>query len=101
MIDAFAYPKKAGGFHEVLKCLKNGWKELDEKVFLKYLLKFNNVSLNAKIGYILEELNLKNIKVSLPSAYVRLNNEKPMNKTKNKKWRIIINDDVKKEEEIL
>ncbi len=96
VIDSLAYPEKAGGFHEAVKCLKNAWNELNSKAFMDYLIRFNNAALNARVGYILEELNLKNIKVPLPNAYVKLNNEKPANKLKNKKWHIIINDSVKK-----
>lgn len=94
IIDSLAYPEKAGGFHEVIKCLKNAWKELNKKAFLDYLSKFNNHILNARVGYILEELNLEHIKVALPTAYVKLNKEKPVTKVKNKKWRIIVNEEV-------
>jgi len=97
IIDSLAYPEKAGGFHEVIKCLKNAWDKLNKKTFLDYLLKFNNSALNAKVGYVLEELNLKSIKVPLPNTYVKLNNEKPINQLKNKKWHIIINDNMEEE----
>ncbi len=94
MIDSLAYPEKAGGFHEVIKCLKNAWEELNKKAFLDYLSKFNNHILNARIGYILEKLNLEHIKVALPTTYVKLNKEKPVTEVKDKKWRIIINEEV-------
>jgi len=94
IIDSLAYPEKAGGFPEVIKCLKNAWSELNKNILLEYLLKFNNTSLNARVGYILEELNLKHIKLPLPNTYIKLNNEKHISKLKNKKWRIIINEEV-------
>ncbi|MBU1202333.1 MAG: hypothetical protein KJ583_05735 [Nanoarchaeota archaeon] len=102
IIDSLAYPKNAGGLQEAVKCLKNAWKELDKQLFIKYLVRFNNKALNARTGYILEKLNLKNIKVQLPSTYVKLNNEKQSSKTaserekkqRNKKWRIIINEEI-------
>ena len=65
---------------------------------MDYLTRFDNKSLNSRMGYILEELSIKNIKVPLPNTYIRLNNEKPKNNIKNKRWRIIINDDIKEEE---
>lgn len=92
IIDSLAYPEKAGGFHEVIKCLKNSWKELNKNIFLEYLVKFNNSILNARVGYILEELGLKDVKLELPTSYVKLNREKPVTSVKNKKWRIIINE---------
>jgi len=95
IIDALAYPEKAGGFEEVIKCLKNSWKELDKRTLLSYLKKFNNPTLNARVGYILERAGLVAVKLSLPNAYVKLNKEKPLNKSKNKKWRIIVNDEIK------
>lgn len=95
IIDSLAYPEKAGGFHEVVKCLKNSWNELNKKIFLNYLHKFNNVVLNARIGYILEELKLKQIKAALPNTYIKLNNEKPITRVRNKKWRVIVNDDLR------
>jgi len=35
--------------------------------------------------------------VPLPNTYVKLNNEKPVNQLKNKKWHIIINDNMEEE----
>ena len=74
IIDSLAYPEKAGGFDETLKCLKNAWNELNKEVFVSYLIRFNNAALNARVGYILDELNLRDIKVPLPNTYIKLNN---------------------------
>lgn len=107
IIDSLAYPEKAGGFKEVIKCLKNSWNELDKKTFIDYLFKFKSTTLNSRVGYILEELNLKSIKTQLPSTYIKLNTEKSIHKKnvenflyknkRNKKWHIIINDNLKTE----
>lgn len=92
LIDSFAYPEKAGGLKEVIKCLKNA--KIDEKLFLKYLNQFNNKSLNARIGYIYELIYNKTLKLSLPNTYVKLNKNNTITKNRNKKWMIIINEEI-------
>lgn len=92
LIDSLAFPEKAGGIKEVAKCLSNAWPELNKKSFIQYLSRFDNNSLNARVGYILEELQLKNINMPLPNTYVKLNKRNPNNGIYNKKWRLIVND---------
>ncbi|MFW6025174.1 MAG: type IV toxin-antitoxin system AbiEi family antitoxin domain-containing protein [Candidatus Woesearchaeota archaeon] len=94
LIDSLAYPNKSGGFKEVVNFTKNSWKQINKKKFLSYLKKYNNKSLNARMGYILKKLNLAQIKIPLPTTYVKLNKDNKITNKKNKEWRIIINDDI-------
>jgi predicted transcriptional regulator of viral defense system len=98
ILDSLAHPEKAGGFHEATACLKNAWSGLNKQIFLNYLGKFGNITLNARLGYILEALKLKQIKVTLPNTYIKLNNEKPITQARNNKWRIIVNDNLNEAE---
>jgi predicted transcriptional regulator of viral defense system len=92
LIDSFAYPEKAGGLKEIIKCLKNA--KINEKLFLSYLNQFNNKSLNARIGYIYEMIYNKTLKLKLPSTYVKLNKNNTITNDRNKKWMIIINEEI-------
>jgi predicted transcriptional regulator of viral defense system len=92
LIDSFAYPEKAGGLKEVIKCLKNA--KLNQKLFLSYLKQVNNKSLNARIGYIYEVIYNKKLKLPLPTAYVKLNKNNSITKNRNKKWMIIVNEEI-------
>ena len=94
IIDSLAYPEKAGGLKEVIKCLKNAWPELNKKLFIRYLKNYNNKSLNARTGYILEQLRLKSIKVKIPETYILLDKNKSKKQKRSKKLRIIINNDI-------
>ena len=94
LIDSLTYPNKCGGFKEVVNFTKISWKQINKEKFISYLKKFNNKSLNARIGYILDNLNLAKIKVPMPSTYVKLNINNEITNNKNKDWRIIINDDI-------
>jgi predicted transcriptional regulator of viral defense system len=92
LIDSFAYPEKAGGLKEIIKCLKNA--KINEKLFLKYLKQFNNKSVNARIGYIYEQIYNKTLNLPLPTTYVKLNKNNIITKNRNKKWMIIINEEI-------
>ena len=94
LIDSFAYPEKAGGFNEVMDCLKKAWAEMDREKFQKYLRMYGNKALNARLGYLLEKLELEKLTLPLPTTYVKLNKEKDKAGKRIKKWRIVINDEI-------
>ncbi len=97
LLDILFKPEKSGGLDEVRKIIKNMWEEIDEKKLLSYLKRFNNRSIYNRLGYLLDELKLRNkFKTKLfkriTKGYVKLNPQKKTNKTYYKKWRIVIND---------
>ena len=97
IIDSLYKPEKVGGIDELNKCIKNIWKEINQKKLLEYLQKFDNKSLYARLGYLLEYLklpnNYKNIFLkNLPLSYTKLNPRKKERKNYNKKWMVLAND---------
>ena len=97
IIDLLYKPEKGGGMDEVRKCIQNMWSEVNERRLLAYIKKFNNKSLFARLGYLLDELRLKNnledaLQKNILLSYVKLNSQKKATQQINKKWRVIVND---------
>jgi len=96
-LDCLNKIESAGGIEEYKKCLKNAWDEINQKKLLSYLIKLNNRSLFSRLGYLLDELRLRNknekeFAKHLPIAFIKLH---PQNKTKknfNYKWMVDVND---------
>ena len=97
LVDCLYKPEKAGGMEELRKCIKNAWSEIEQKKLFYYLIKFNNKSLFARLGYLFDELGLQNnfkekFLKNLPSSYVKLNPGKPNKKNYSKTWMVDAND---------
>ena len=97
VVDMLFKPERTGGMDETRKCLRNMWRDIEEKKLLNYLKRFNNRSIYARLGYLSEELVLKNnikkeLQKNLPQSIVKLNPQKKKKKNTHKKWRIDIND---------
>ena len=106
LIDCAYKPEKAGGTDELRKCISNAWPQINIKKLRRYLQMFNNKSLFARLGYLIEELHLPNTEQAfflrrIPKGYTLLNpskknpNEQTIKKNNykyNHKWRIVIND---------
>lgn len=102
LIDSLYQLDKCGGLDEFIKCLKNSWKEINKRKFINYLIRFNNRSLVSRAGYLIEELKLKGIKLGRLEGYksqsfVKLNPKKKRTSQYHKKWKIIINQEIKEE----
>ena len=98
LVDSALHFENAGGFDEFIKCLKNAWNEINKELFVKYLLKTNNKSLNSRIGFIIEDRELslskkllKKLQLNCSKSFVKLNPSKNKSNKYNKNWRIIIN----------
>ncbi len=97
IIDILFKPEKSGGMDEVRKIIKNMWLEIDEKQLLLYLKKFKSKSIYNRLGYLLDELKLKNslqnkIITNITKGFIKLNQQKKQIKNYNKLWRIVVND---------
>lgn len=101
LIDCVYKPENAGGMDELKKCITNAWPQINIKKLKRYLQIFNNKSLFARLGYLLEELHLSNPEQNfflkhIPKGYTCLNANKKIiktdNNTYNHKWRMIVND---------
>jgi len=98
IVDSLFQLEKSGGLGEVAKCLKNSWGELNKPRFYRYLLKFKCKSLNSRVGFLLEELSLANGKriplKNRSKGFVKLNPRFKKTSTYNKKWKIIVNQEI-------
>lgn len=101
IIDSLSDFEKAGGLEEFAKCLKNSWKELDKKTLAEYLLRFGNKSMNSRLGFLMEKLNMradtqakKKILKNISEGFVRLDPSRAASGKYDKRWRININSDV-------
>ena len=105
LVDSIMHIEQIG-FLEVIKCLKKAWPSLNHKMFFEYLFRVNNKSINSRVGYLTEELNLpietiflKKLLKNSSKGFIKLNSMKPKTKLYNKKWKIIVNDN--SEEEVI
>ena len=98
IIDSLFLPRYAGGILEVTKCINAGWGEIDKNKLIDYALKINNLSLIKRLGYIIEESNLKiegnllkKLEQKLGEGFSKLDPQGSENGKLNKKWSLIIN----------
>lgn len=98
LVDSLYQLEKCGGFNEFVHCLKNAMGEINNRRFRNYLIRFGNKSMISRAGYVLEELGLRsgNLKKYRSKSYVKLDPKKEKTGGYNKKWRIIINQKVKR-----
>ncbi len=95
LVDALYQPEKCGGLKEVAKCLENVWREINQKKFIDYLLRFKDKSLNSRTGYLMETLNLgkapQRLLKNRSEGYVKLDASRPKTCRYDRRWRIIVN----------
>lgn len=94
IVDILYNPEKCGGIHEVRKCIKNAWKEVDKKKLLAYLKRFGNKALFVRLGYLLDEFHIRNdletiFLKNMPKGYTLFHKKEKGVGQYNHKWRII------------
>lgn len=97
IVDILHKPEKCGGMHEVRKCVKNAWGGVDKKKLLVYLKRFGNKALFARLGYLLDELHIRNsletiFLKNMPKGYTLLHKKEKGEARYTHKWRIIAYD---------
>jgi len=103
LIDSLFKLDKCGGLNEFAKCLKNAWKYLDKRVFVDYLIRFNNRSVISRAGYLIEYLGLEKIRQIerlqkyKSKCFVSLDTTREKTREYDKKWNVIVNKKVKLE----
>lgn len=103
LVDSLARPDLCGGIGEFAKCLKNAWPGIDKKKFAEYLIRFKNKSIVSRAGHLIERMGLdyKQIEVLLKSrspGFVRLDPGAKKTSIYDKKWNVIVNSDIGREE---
>jgi len=102
LVDSLAY-RPLRGIQEYAKCLTNAWTGLDKEKFTEYLLKFKNKSIVSRAGYLIEHMGLNYEQIGSllnprSPGFVRLDTEAKKSGPYDKKWNVIINVDVEREE---
>ena len=79
---------------ETREFIRQKKEQIDLTKLSKYLKQINSKVLNKRIGYLLEleGIELKNLKIN--NKYEKLNNKIKNKGTKNKKWKLIINEEL-------
>jgi predicted transcriptional regulator of viral defense system len=79
---------------ETLNFIKKNKKNIDVNLLKEYLDKINSLILNKRIGYLLEKqgINIKKLKIN--NKYEKLNRNLSFKGIKNKKWKLIINEEL-------
>lgn len=79
---------------DVVDFIKKYKKEINTDILNHYLSKISSSTLNKRIGYVLETqgITLKNLEIN--NKYEKLNINKTIKGIKNKKWKLIINEEI-------
>ncbi len=99
IIDLLFKPEQSGGTKEITNIITELWSKINQRLLLNQIKSFNNKSIAARLGYIIEKNNLperktliKKLQKFLPKSYIKLNPGRKRTNEYNKKWRIIVND---------
>lgn len=100
LLDSLLYPRYAGGLGEIAKSLREA--DLDPDRLVDYALRLDSKSLCARLGYLLDYVD-KPLDSSHESAllnrvgdsYPKLDVSKPRKGHIDKKWRVLVNVEVK------
>ena len=89
-IDSLDEPSYAGGMEEIFKCIVQARNRINIEHLLEYCRRFNNKSLNSRLGYLLEKTgtNVSYLKDFCSKSYIRLDSTRPWSKAWNAKWKI-------------
>jgi len=79
---------------ETIQFIKLKKENIDKNKIVKYLNKINSVILTKRVGYLLEHegIILENLKIN--KKYEKLNSNLSVKGSKNKKWKLIINEEL-------
>ena len=97
LVECLYKPEKVGGIDELRKILKNAWPKINQTILQRYVKQYHVKALFARLGFLLEDLNLKNdleksLLRGLPKGYTKLNPAKKAVAVYSQKWRVMIND---------
>lgn len=103
-VDSLSSLEKVGGIDEFSKCMINGWDEINQEKFVSFLLRFENKSMVSRAGFLIDKLGLgikkklmKKMAKNISKGFVKLDPQKNRAKKYDKKWRVIVNTEIKME----
>jgi len=91
IIDSLEKPQFCGGIEEAAKAIYFNLNELDIAKLVTYGKKMNNSCILKRLGYLLDKLYGKKIKVRLSKNYCLLDPQEKKKGNYNNKWKIIVN----------
>jgi predicted transcriptional regulator of viral defense system len=93
ILDSLFLPQYAGGITEVAKALQIAIvdKALDISILIEYARRFENGSLMARLGYLLELLGQSTQGLEPPKGPLRLDPQNPARGDYNARWKLYIN----------
>lgn len=96
VLELFVSPKNFGGIGEAFGIVENSLDELDVKKLVDYALKYANISVIKRLGWILDELKIPESKLKAlrdfkSKGYKLLDPSKPNKGPCNKKWMLVEN----------
>ncbi len=93
IVDSLSLPQYAGGVSEVAKALRNALQEgqVSATELIDYARRLGNVSLQARLGYLLEALGQPTDGLTPPTGPVRLDPHRPREGDYNPRWHLYVN----------
>lgn len=79
---------------DIIEFIKKYKEEINIELLKKYLNKINSSTLNKRTGYLLEKVGIKIDGIKINNKYEKLNKNLVNKSKKNKKWKLIINEDL-------
>ena len=89
-IDSLDEPSYAGGIEEIFKCIAQAKDKIDFERLFDYAKKFRNKSLNSRLGYLLEKIDIdtSQLKTYCSKSYVKVDSVRPWSKIWTTKWKV-------------
>ncbi|HIH32416.1 TPA: hypothetical protein HA235_06955 [Candidatus Woesearchaeota archaeon] len=79
---------------EINKFIKKYKNRINKEIIIEYLNRIGSSALNKRTGYLLETNNIVLNGLKINNKYEKLNKNLPKNKSKDSKWKLIINEDL-------
>jgi len=94
IVDCLLFPKYSGGIKEIKKAIAISIKFIDKKKLIDYALRLESKAVIRRLGFLLEELGFKNLKVlenKIGRGYELLDPTIEKKNNLNKKWLLDVN----------
>lgn len=92
-LDCLEYPHYSGGVTEIMSAMKKA--DIDTDLMIDYAKRMNIMSLNSRLGYLLETMGIggpiDELRESISGVYIPLDPSSNENGEKNKRWMIMDN----------
>ena len=91
LVDSLNWPRYAGGVGEVARALNNGRDEFDIPTLVEYANRMDSLSLNSRLGFLLERQGIESAGLSRAQGPISLDPGRPRNGRYDPRWRVYVN----------